>query len=120
MKRNGILNSDISRVLSYMGHTDTLAVGDCGLRNRVLSHHFLISNKDNWQVVKALFHLSGIKWPGTQTCVAFDLLSREFYGSLYLKSLCQFRLKTKQDAYDQSNFDCLREHRYKLFLMNRF
>lgn len=31
MKRNGILNSDISRVLSYMGHTDTLAVGDCGL-----------------------------------------------------------------------------------------
>ena len=31
MKRNGILNADISRVLSYMGHTDTLAVGDCGL-----------------------------------------------------------------------------------------
>ena len=30
MKRNGILNADISRVLSYMGHTDTLAVGDCG------------------------------------------------------------------------------------------
>ena len=27
MKKNGILNSDISRVLSYMGHTDTLAVG---------------------------------------------------------------------------------------------
>lgn len=31
MKRNGILNSDISRVLSYMGHTDRIAVGDCGL-----------------------------------------------------------------------------------------
>ena len=31
MKRNGIINADISRVLSYMGHTDTLAVGDCGL-----------------------------------------------------------------------------------------
>lgn len=31
MKRNGILNADISRVLSYMGHTDTLAIGDCGL-----------------------------------------------------------------------------------------
>lgn len=31
MKKNGIINSDISRVLSYMGHTDTLAVGDCGL-----------------------------------------------------------------------------------------
>lgn len=31
MKKNGILNSDISRVLSYMGHTDTLCVGDCGL-----------------------------------------------------------------------------------------
>ena len=31
MKRHGILNSDISRVLSYMGRTDTLAVGDCGL-----------------------------------------------------------------------------------------
>ncbi|MDO5146048.1 MAG: D-ribose pyranase [Eubacteriales bacterium] len=31
MKVNGILNSDISRVLSYMGHTDRLAIGDCGL-----------------------------------------------------------------------------------------
>ena len=31
MKKNGILNSDISRVLSYMGHTDTLCIGDCGL-----------------------------------------------------------------------------------------
>ena len=25
MKKAGILNSDISRVLSYMGHTDTIA-----------------------------------------------------------------------------------------------
>jgi len=31
MKRQGILNSDISRVLSYMGHTDRICVGDCGL-----------------------------------------------------------------------------------------
>ncbi len=31
MKKAGILNSDISRVLSYMGHTDWVAVGDCGL-----------------------------------------------------------------------------------------
>ena len=31
MKKAGILNSDISRVLSYMGHTDQIAVGDCGL-----------------------------------------------------------------------------------------
>ena len=31
MKKNGILNADISRVLSYMGHTDRIAVGDCGL-----------------------------------------------------------------------------------------
>ena len=31
MKRNGILNSDISRVLAYMGHTDRIAIGDCGL-----------------------------------------------------------------------------------------
>ena len=31
MKKTGILNSDISRVLSYMGHTDTIAIGDCGL-----------------------------------------------------------------------------------------
>lgn len=31
MKKSGILNSDISRVLSYMGHTDTLCIGDCGL-----------------------------------------------------------------------------------------
>lgn len=31
MKKNGILNSDIARVLSYMGHTDLLCIGDCGL-----------------------------------------------------------------------------------------
>ena len=31
MKKSGILNGDISRILSYMGHTDTRAVGDCGL-----------------------------------------------------------------------------------------
>lgn len=31
MKRNGILNSDISRVLSYMGHTDRICIADCGL-----------------------------------------------------------------------------------------
>lgn len=31
MKRNGMLNSDISRVLSYMGHTDRICIGDCGL-----------------------------------------------------------------------------------------
>ena len=31
MKKGGILNSDISRVLSYMGHTDRICIGDCGL-----------------------------------------------------------------------------------------
>lgn len=31
MKIAGILNSEISRVLSYMGHTDLICVGDCGL-----------------------------------------------------------------------------------------
>ena len=31
MKKQGILNSDISRILSYMGHTDRIAVADCGL-----------------------------------------------------------------------------------------
>jgi D-ribose pyranase len=31
MKKHGILNSDISRVLGYMGHTDTICVADCGL-----------------------------------------------------------------------------------------
>jgi D-ribose pyranase len=31
MKRQGILNSDIARVLTYMGHTDTICIGDCGL-----------------------------------------------------------------------------------------
>ena len=31
MKRHGILNSDISRVLSYMWHTDCICIGDCGL-----------------------------------------------------------------------------------------
>lgn len=31
MKKSGVLNSDISRVLSYMRHTDTICIGDCGL-----------------------------------------------------------------------------------------
>lgn len=31
MKKIGLLNSNISRVISEMGHTDTLAIGDCGL-----------------------------------------------------------------------------------------
>ena len=31
MKTHGILNSDISRVLSYMGHTDCICIGHCGL-----------------------------------------------------------------------------------------
>ncbi|MBG9982390.1 D-ribose pyranase [Aerococcaceae bacterium DSM 111020] len=31
MKKNGILNSEISKVLADMGHTDQLTIGDCGL-----------------------------------------------------------------------------------------
>lgn len=31
MKRHGILNSEISRVLACMGHTDRICIGDCGL-----------------------------------------------------------------------------------------
>ena len=31
MKRQGILNSEISRVLTYMGPTDQICIGDCGL-----------------------------------------------------------------------------------------
>ena len=31
MKKAGILNSHISRVLSYLGHTDCICIGDCGL-----------------------------------------------------------------------------------------
>ena len=31
MKRNGILNSEISKVLSDLGHTDQITIGDCGL-----------------------------------------------------------------------------------------
>ncbi|NRD76901.1 D-ribose pyranase [Bacillus sp. BRMEA1] len=31
MKKNGILNSHISEVLSRIGHTDTIVIGDCGL-----------------------------------------------------------------------------------------
>lgn len=31
MKKVGILNSEISHVISKMGHTDSLAIGDCGL-----------------------------------------------------------------------------------------
>jgi D-ribose pyranase len=31
MKKQGILNSHISEVLSRMGHTDTIVIADCGL-----------------------------------------------------------------------------------------
>ncbi|SKA87050.1 D-ribose pyranase [Clostridium sp. USBA 49] len=31
MKKTGLLNSNISEVISKMGHTDALAIGDCGL-----------------------------------------------------------------------------------------
>lgn len=31
MKKNGILNSHISEVLSRLGHTDTIVIADCGL-----------------------------------------------------------------------------------------
>lgn len=31
MKKHGILNSEIARVLAVMGHTDTLCIADCGL-----------------------------------------------------------------------------------------
>lgn len=31
MKKNGILNSNISKVLSDLGHTDKIAIADCGL-----------------------------------------------------------------------------------------
>ncbi|WP_394139728.1 D-ribose pyranase [Cytobacillus oceanisediminis] len=31
MKKNGILNSEISKVLSEMGHTDSIVIADCGL-----------------------------------------------------------------------------------------
>lgn len=31
MKKTALLNSNISKVISKMGHTDGLAIGDCGL-----------------------------------------------------------------------------------------
>lgn len=31
MKKYGILNSDISKVLSDLGHTDQITIADCGL-----------------------------------------------------------------------------------------
>lgn len=31
MKKTALLNSDLSSVISKMGHTDLLAIGDCGL-----------------------------------------------------------------------------------------
>ena len=31
MKKNGIINSEISKVLSYMRHTDTICISDLGL-----------------------------------------------------------------------------------------
>ena len=31
MYKNGVLNSNINRVLGELGHTDTLCIGDCGL-----------------------------------------------------------------------------------------
>ena len=31
MKKNGILNSHITKVLADLGHTDTIVIADCGL-----------------------------------------------------------------------------------------
>jgi len=31
MKKHGILNSHISKVLTDLGHTDTIVIADCGL-----------------------------------------------------------------------------------------
>jgi D-ribose pyranase len=31
LKKQGILNSHISEILSRLGHTDTIVIGDCGL-----------------------------------------------------------------------------------------
>ncbi len=31
MKKHGIINSEISKVLSFMGHTDQICIGDAGL-----------------------------------------------------------------------------------------
>lgn len=31
MKKTGILNMQVSRILASLGHTDTVAIGDCGL-----------------------------------------------------------------------------------------
>jgi len=31
MKKKGVLNMQISRVLASLGHTDTVVIGDCGL-----------------------------------------------------------------------------------------
>ncbi len=31
MKKHGILNSEISKVLADLGHTDQITIGDCGL-----------------------------------------------------------------------------------------
>jgi D-ribose pyranase len=31
MKKHGILNSDIARILAQLGHTDSIVIADCGL-----------------------------------------------------------------------------------------
>ncbi|WMT40045.1 D-ribose pyranase [Paenibacillus sp. D2_2] len=31
MKKIGVINSELSRVISELGHTDTIVIGDCGL-----------------------------------------------------------------------------------------
>ncbi|RKO62361.1 ABC-type ribose transport system, auxiliary component [Caldibacillus debilis GB1] len=31
MKKHGILNSEIAKVLADLGHTDTIVIADCGL-----------------------------------------------------------------------------------------
>ena len=33
MKKKGVLNMQISRILASLGHTDTVVIGDCGLPN---------------------------------------------------------------------------------------
>ena len=48
MKKAGILNSDISRVLSYLGHTDRICIGGEGIAKSIPVEVTLIT-KDNAQ-----------------------------------------------------------------------
>ena len=73
MKKHGILNSHIFEVLSRMGHTDTIVIGDCDLpipdettridlSIKIGSPSFIETLQGERVLIPSLFHLKVMRF----------------------------------------------------------